>query len=293
MTYGVKLINGYEEETLGGDILYEKLRGTSISQTSRPITSNINSFNRTSPGIGEYGSSRDQSFRGVGGLGFLANIPASQALNLNPHYVATAFEKQTGGNQFWDHPIPLTSNYEDMIFIKPGTLGVYYGMQWAANISSFTNGISAMYMNTSFTQQFDYVIATTTPDQGAGSYGMKLYDAAGNKEFDSRNKMFPIKDSFLVTKAQFTNILVTGTPLDLTLRQAIPDAFVSIPLWANYRWSRANNTAQAAAGSETVLLTQTSSTNLRLSRNLIGNKNYSEAGDFFKYSHDAFIIVGG
>jgi len=293
MTYGVKLINGYEEETLGGAILYEKLRGTSISQQSRPTTSSFNSFNRTMPGIPTYGDEFQTNNQARGGLGFLARVRPANVWDLNPHYVATAFEKQTGGDQFWSFPIPLTSNYEDMIFIKPGTLGVYWGMQWAANISSFTNGISAMYMNTSFTEQFDYVIATTTPDQGAGSYGMKLYDAAGNKEFDSRNKMFPIKDSFLVTKAQFTNILVTGTPLDLTLRQAIPDAFVSIPLWANYRWARGNNVFGGPSVSETILLTQTSSTNLRLSKNVIGNTTYNEGNAFFKYSHDAFIIVGG
>jgi len=293
MTYGVKLMNGYEEETLGGDILYEKLRGTSISQPIRYFGDNIDSFNRTMPGVPDYGDRNDNTGRGRGGLGFLAALPTGPASSLNPHYVATTFENQTGGNQFWTHPVPLTNNYEDMVFIKPGTFGVYWGMQWAANISSFTNGISAMYMNTSFTEQFDYVVATTTPEQGAGSYGIKLYDAAGNKEFDSRNKMFPIKDSFFVTQAQFLNILTTGTPLDLTLRQAIPDAFVSIPLWANYRWSRANDVFGGPSVTETILLTQTSSTNLRLSKNVIGNTSYSEAGGFFKYFHDAFIIVGG
>ena len=68
----------------------------------------------------------------------------------------------------------------------------------------------------------------------SGTYGMKVFNSAGETVFDSRPEILGIQDIFNISGAQFQNVITQNAVIYLTLKKPTPNAYINSPTWVNF-----------------------------------------------------------
>jgi hypothetical protein len=84
------------------------------------------------------------------------------------------------------------------------------------------------------TSLVNYKVFDKTLPAVSGTYGMKVFNSAGETVFDSRPEILGVQDFFNVTAAQFQNVITQNAVIYLTLKKPTPNAYISSPTWANF-----------------------------------------------------------
>lgn len=182
----------------------------------------------------------------------------------------------------------LDLNVGDTVFYKVNLKGLYMQGQVFCDLpGGYPLNKGAGVASTETDSSLPYLVASTTADTPAGeTYGLVLRDEAGTITFDSRKPLFSIFYSTVITSATFTSIIDTGTPVNITLPKAVSGAYVSMPSFVNFK---AFNGPSSKANYQ-VMMKQTSTTNLRLSRVNLGGADAT--GTFRYWTQDTPLFVG-
>jgi hypothetical protein len=68
-----------------------------------------------------------------------------------------------------------------------------------------------------------------TPGGYVETYGMQVFNAAGDVVFDSRDTFLAVRFAFIVPQAVVENVLFNGATKTVTLPEAMPNCWISIP----------------------------------------------------------------
>lgn len=207
-----------------------------------------------------------------------------------PHFIGTGYGEITGvtTNQR-RFPIPLVPR-SSLYFYQVGEVGLLHHSEhfidnhWSTNADPEFGGF-AMCVPADNTP-LPYLRVDAEPVSGlSGAYGMQILDENGLIRFDSRSQFLSISEVRFVPKATITDIIDNNAVVDLTLRTAVPDCYVAAPNHTSFFLP--NNGGHY----QNVKITQTSDTNIRLSRHLHGPFLSNTAFASFGVSNDLVLIV--
>lgn len=134
------------------------------------------------------------------------------------------------------------------------------------------------------------VAGVLAPGHVPTGYGLAIWDAAGECLFDSNAEFLAIRYACIVPKAKFDDILDNGVTVDITLPEAMPDAWIALPIHAHIRRSEETSTGRYRYPIHKVSVTQINPTTVRLSRHTYPASGYiDERRSVFTYTHDTIL----
>lgn len=155
----------------------------------------------------------------------------------HPHIVAGGLSHTLVGSRAVIHPTGMpATDAETLFFYQLGTRKMFSSVQylWDFPDPSLPSGMMPI-IQLDTVDPLAYRAARTVPvvPAGAGTYGLRINDAAGRVVFDSRAPFTPIRFAFILTQAQMDMLLTVGQPktLDVTLPEAMPDAWIGSPFY--------------------------------------------------------------
>lgn len=152
----------------------------------------------------------------------------------------------------------------DMVFLQISTHGLQAQCLYFFDIPGITADAGFCALNTEGMNDIPYAIASPTPPSGEPSenYGFQIFDAAGEKTFDSRYPLFSVAFSLVIPQSVVSAVLSTGTPHDITLPVSMPNCYVASPFFSAF-YSVQSSLLRS------LMLKQINSTTLRLSRETV------------------------
>lgn len=232
MTYGNLLRNSLGERIAGDGLqVYLKDSGNCISLPSGQTTDPTPYPPRWSQ---YYTATRHvgvQSYPALGGLNYNRDIQLIAA-GLDYGYHA-------GSPGPFNVVEPITSNFDDVIFVELNSLGILQAMSLCMTAPVFPQGkfkwIEAH--PDQYTSALKYKVGSTDhPAPSSDTVGLIVRDGASNVQFDSRFPQLPVEDFFYLTKQQSQDILDGNLVLTHTLRSPIADLYVSLPNFWSFKF---------------------------------------------------------
>lgn len=285
MAYGIEIFN------VDGLKVLDFERTLYVKDTGNLVAGNADYY---LPAVTAYPTAR----RMAGPLDYPMNYPAQFAFaaGATARYVIetrvpwAGFEHVNSGGTDYVYPV-MNMTPGDLIFCRVDTWGMY--TQWNAYLdrAGFGSVRGTSCINTEGNNALPFIHASPNPPAGALSeqYGVQLFDAAGQSVFDSRRPIFSVFQAVLVSGASLSNLISTGTPIDITLNKSTPGAYVAAPYMSSFF------SVTPGAGStwllQSAMLKQTSATNLRLTRETLLT-HATPSGTTRSFSQDLFILIG-
>jgi hypothetical protein len=287
MSYGLQVFNEFGELIFGGKSLYKKETGlTTVEIKSQ-------AWERYLPNVGW-----------PGGNGLSINISTMGSFAFGSPAVRTVMfahrtTPDTNINQLYRCSRHQWS-VNDLVFVQIPTAGIVMASQSKQHRTDgkYTNlgtGIMAWYVAETSTP-LEFIVAS--PDQVPNlteGFGLQVFDAAGNVEFDSRAPVVSVKDHTFFTKDMAYSVLSTGVPIVITLRQPIPNAKMCLPLWMQGHNDETTGTLRTSGGTGNwsvglLRIKQTSDTTIQVDRYVEPNFVFSATAFYYRFTHDVFIM---
>ena len=221
MTYGAVINNSFGERVVDfSRSLVIKETGVSISSVDCGITFLISNFWNFS------GPLSVEMFN-VGGGG-------NQAfwIDSHPHFLkpqSVFFPNTENFNTPSKHPSPLVDP-SSLYFYQVGTIGLAHHSEhtisppWAPPHGMFAVCLPVENVPLPFLR-----VDTLPLSNLMGDYGMQIRNATGDVVFDTRSDFLSISEVLFVPKATIQDIIDNDAVVNLTLRTAVPGAYIAAP----------------------------------------------------------------
>ncbi len=320
MTYGIQLRNEEGDDLVDvttGLTYYKKTSGT----TKVANTTEIPLHNVTIPLVGSFryryfgpASMEWFPYNGIdqGYEHYLAGYISDADIYFNMNYVE-GFDwvwrwKSDSVEERRRHYFPKTvsDNPDDMIFFKLPTEGIigmgHYWFPFTGVDEDGTappDGLSAWLLPEpsayNGTDTFNYqVVSTDVPVATSGDYGIQIFDDDGTTlMFDTRKEIASFSDHIFISKTDVQDIIENDTVRNFTLRQSTPNAWVSAEgsSLAAYRYDRKASTSHTDTF-DTLLIKQTSNTNIKVSRNRLSDTGIGSTGtEYLVENYDDVLFI--
>jgi len=183
------------------------------------------------------------------------------------HVVATSVQTLTAiGNSNNIYCNNIIDPESELAFVSIPPEGILHMSLANWKLPELAPGAALLVSTGRFAAPLNYRIFSKNIPPASGTYGMQLFNEAGNLTFDSRPKILGL-EFFTVSTSQVQQVLINNAVIDLTLSKPIPNAFVS-----SSDWTSANARVAGSLGNGNfVKITQPNSTTIRLSRERYGN----------------------
>ena len=173
--------------------------------------------------------------------------------------------------------------YTDIAFYEIGTSGIYWSMQYG--IETDTTSGSQMTVCVSGNVALNWKVASITPPSATvGNYGIQLRNESDNVVFDSRRKHLPISSHIYISRSDILSVLDNNAVIDYSLPEPVPNALISMSYWAHFK-------KVSTFSHYFVKVTQTSPTNIRISRTREWAALSYQYRYITRYWHDSTILV--
>lgn len=168
----------------------------------------------------------------------------------------------------------------DLCFWQPGSIGIYWmdehhcSIDYApfSGIGTWTAGSSFFCARPSNTVP-NWIIASLRRQAVTSAFGLLLRNSQNEITFDSRQNLLAIEHAQIITQAQMADVLDNGATVTITLPRALPNCYISSPIWRSYR--RVSQYVNVSTSIYLPLIRQTSSTTLTITRHTVPAENGS------------------
>jgi len=124
-----------------------------------------------------------------------------------------------------------------------------------------------------------------------GGYGLRTFNEVGDVMFDSNAGFLAIRYAFILSKATMDSLLVTDTPLDVTLPEAMANCWIAAPIYAPYDYSFVTYAGSDILSRRAYIeFWQHDATTIRFQR-WSATSLTSSTPTYYAYSHDAIFYV--
>ncbi|MGR3813397.1 MAG: hypothetical protein ACU0AU_04845 [Cognatishimia activa] len=237
MTYGIELRNALGEKIAGdGPQIYLKASGECriFSDYSGPhATAQIYPEQLQWESFEALSWSYSQV---VDGVTYGRTFPNS--VDYRKQWIAASIQTHAGTNN-QGYAVPATGNLDDLMFVEVNGNGILQASSYTIDMAGYTAG-KLMQVHPSPAQQgtrLKYKIGSTDfPAPSGDNYGLQLFDASGNVEFDSRFPQLPIEDYFYLTYQQVSDILDGNLTFVRDLRVPITELYASLPTFWSWKY---------------------------------------------------------
>lgn len=271
MTYGLSVINDYGVEIFDTDHPTLVVRYSGTTQTAAP------------------GAAPGAPF-------WSAPLPLAYH-NISPFVGGVAcpggYEWAEAGGAYFSRPagLPASASLSDTVFYQLSGHAIDTSIE-----AVFDLGPSFLLMPTACVGHIDVigvpfkVAGVLAPGHVPTGYGLAIWDAAGECLFDSNAEFLAIRYACIVPKAKFDDILDNGVTVDIMLPEAMPDAWIALPIHSHIRQQEEAGSSSWRYTIHKVQVTQIDATTIRLSRFSYPTGGFTTARrPAFTYTHDGIF----
>ncbi|AET73307.1 hypothetical protein EMVG_00021 [Emiliania huxleyi virus PS401] len=284
MSYGITVKNEFGEDVFGGPLFWLKSKGSTSAATVADHEADTKI--RFPAAAGWTSSSPTFTTGGCGRQTSFSWATSANANNTVDHYISDGLVDLStyGGPSFYQNNYAIGSVMQpgELAFFRLTSNGFFASEQVFNFLPEFTAGQFMHIATWQETSPLPYYICSTTPGSPAGSYGLQVFDANGDIEFDSRQETPRIVDHFYVPSADARSVLFDNAVIDIPLTVPTATPMVSVPLWFH-------GLADVNGDAARVRMHLHDSSTIRLSR--VMDAGFSFAHLDAVYVHDAFLTV--
>ena len=182
------------------------------------------------------------------------------------HVVSTSLRTIRAGLNTWIYCDNIIDSNSELAFVSIPPEGILHMCMVNWDLPELNPGAALLVSTGRFAAPLQYRIFSKNIPFSSETYGMQLFNSAGDLTFDSRPKILGF-EFFRISTSQVQDVLINNAVIDLTLAKPNPNAFVS-----SSDWTCGNSREVGGVGNGNfVKITQLNSTTLRLSRQRYGN----------------------
>ncbi len=285
MTYGTKLINGFDEEVIGDfPVFYEVGRGSAIEVKDQNPNLNI------LKGLGTWRDALDS------GTTKKWYYDGNSPLKSEPFQAAseTATSYIYGGTSY-DYPNPPLEQDALCFWEIPdsGILSIISGYMPYTDIGVGPFCLACPMPPDDGPMTFMWASTDASNLTTESTYGMMIRDAADEVIFDSRYPVVVIKDTIFISRADMEDIVKNNVAISFSLRTPIPSAKIHTALFRCHTWEDYSTGGNNYSLMLTAKIKQTGPSTIEVSRQQLEAQEWMgiDGSEFGEYFHNVFLFL--
>lgn len=255
MSYGIELLNQYNERALDFDSAYRIHEyGNCVRWPTTPTGNFSNGPDALVMAPFGYGISSPVSDRGLIADFFSGNDALGRPINWVsvddgstvyrlPQFAAggtTTYLYGFSGAVRSDVEVPhVIPDYDTEIFFKLPSEGLTYASTYLQKYDQFGTGVVGIcqpYHTLSGAVKYLTARPSEPSSSAPETHGMQLFDSSGAKVFDSRYEVVGIKDYIFISESDIRDVLINGATKTYNLRQNVSNPYISSGDFTSLTW---------------------------------------------------------
>lgn len=199
---------------------------------------------------------------------------------------------QNAGKWFWvPAGVPATARVSDTTFYQLSNHTIETSLQVVFDLGAAVPAMPTACIGHINTIGVPFRVAGVMADGHVPSgYGMAIWDASGRCIFDADNEFMSVRYSCIVPKSKIDDILENGTVVDIVLPEAMPNAWIALPIHAHIRQTEEQSGSSYRYTIHKVVVTQINSTTVRMSRKTYDPSSFAATRrPVYSYTHDTIL----